>query len=157
MTPVNALPFPRGETMSQGAPITLTDAAYKDLEGKIFDVQDSKHGTGKPVRLRIVKNDSGGDLTVARTFMGFSTTSDYDYGSRSSGLAGAGAPCKPMDDMYVVGFTIPDDDLFYVVESGPCYVNTAAASVDLPAGTVVASAANGVILGDESINVPSVR
>ena len=139
------LPFPRGSTLSDGELVGLDDDSFSHLEGKLFEVPDTVHGTGQTIILRAVKNDSTADITVARTLMAFSTTTANDFGARVSGLAGAGAVCKPMDDAYVVGFTIPDDDIFYVVERGPCDVNSNAGDVAIAAGMAMASAANGVL------------
>jgi len=148
MTPVLALPFPRGTTFQQGLSLTPTDTSFQDLEGKIFESHDTVHGTGRMIKLRVVKNDTGAVITVARRFVTFSTTSAYDYGSRVSGFSGAGNVCKPIDDKYAVGFEIPDDDLFYVVEEGPCNVLTEASAVALTGtGNVVASDASGYVNG----------
>jgi len=148
MTPVTALPFPRGGTMSDWGQITGSDTMWHQLEGKIVKVVDTLHGTGQEMLLRIVKNDSGGALTVARKFMGFSVTDAGDFGRRSSGFAGAGKVCKPLDDAYTVGQVIPQYDLFYVVEEGPCYVKTEASAVALTGtGNVVASDASGFVNG----------
>lgn len=141
------LPFPRGSTNSDAGLVDLDDSSFSDLEGKIFEVPDTVHDTGQPILLRAVKNDSGSDITVARTFMGFSTSSPNDFGRRVSGLAAAGAICKPMDDAYAVGFVIPDDDIFYVVERGPCDVNTVSSACDLAAGVGAASASSGLLKG----------
>jgi len=147
MGEANALPFDRGCTASNWGQITPDDSTWSQLEGKIVKVLDTVHGTGGDTLLRIVKNDSGADITVARKFMGFSTASDYDYGRRVSGFAGAGAPCKPLDDAYNVGDVIPDDDLFYVIEEGYATVKTEASAVDLPAGAAVVSDASGFVDG----------
>jgi len=148
MSPKNALPFPRGGTASDWGQVTLDDTTYDHLEGKIFEVPDTVHGTGQLVKLRAVKNDSGSAITVARAFMGFSKTSAHDFGRRCNGTAAAGAPCKPMDDAYTVGQSIPDDDIFFVVEEGPCYVKTEASAVALTGtGNVVASDASGLVNG----------
>ena len=148
MSPDNALPFPRGGTMSDFGQVTPTDTMYSHIEGRIYRVPDTVHGTGEVVYLRAVKNDSGADITSARVFTGLSTPSDYDFGRRCSGVVGsAGAVCKPMDDKYPVGTVIPDDDIFWVVEAGPCGVLTEVTAVNLAAGGAVASDASGFING----------
>lgn len=146
MTPVSALPFPRGDTMSQGGAMTLSDTSYQDLEGKIFWSHDAKHNTGRGIKLRVVKNDTGGDITVTQRFMGFSLGAN-DFGARAAEVSAAGEVCKPIDDMYAIGFTIPDDDLFYVIEEGPCYVLTETSTVALDAGNVVATDSTGFVNG----------
>jgi len=138
-----ALPFPRGSTYSdakRGANslVTLSDSGpASNLEGKLYQVKDTIHNTGIPVILRVVKNDSGGDLAVARKWLSFrlsnAATTPGDWGRRVDGVAGTGGePCKPMDDAYYYGTedtsqggletTIAQYDLFYVVEAGPCLV-----------------------------------
>jgi hypothetical protein len=94
-----------------------------------------------------VKNDLSAAITVARELYAFATTSPNDFGRRISALSGAGAICKPLDDAYAVGFSIPDNDIFYVVESGPCDVNTTTGLIGLTAGMSVSSAANGLLKG----------
>jgi hypothetical protein len=95
-----------------------------------------------------VKNDSGAAITSARKFYKFATTDALDFGRRIADVNdSAGGVCKPMDDAYVVGTSIADDDLFYVVEAGPCYVNTEASSVSLSAGGAVVSDASGLVDG----------
>ncbi len=148
MSPRTALPFPRGGTAGDfGNEVTLSDTTFSHLEGRIYEVPDTKHGTGQNILLRAVKNDTGSAIVVARKFMGFSTTSDYDFGRRSSGFAGAGAVCKPLDDAYAIAVSIPKWDVFYVIERGPADVQTETAGVDLPAGSVVASDASGLVNG----------
>ncbi len=147
MSPDTALPFPRGGTMSDFGQVTGSDTMWSHIEGRIYRVPDTVHNTGQEVLLRAVKNDSGGTLTVARKFMGFSLTSDYDFGRRCDGTAGAGKVCKPMDDGYAVGLVIPDDDIFWVIEKGPATVKTEASAVNLAAGGAVASDSSGFING----------
>lgn len=149
MSPKCVLPFPRGQTASDsGLVASLDDDSFSGLEGRIFEAVDSVHSTGQTILLRAVKNDSGAAITVARKFCMFALTSDYDFGRRVSGYVDtAGLPCKPMDDAYTVGFSIPDDDIFWVVERGPCSVVAEASSVNLAAGAVVASDASGLVNG----------
>ena len=173
------LPFQRGTTFSQagkdgtGAMVTLSDTIAKNLEGRLYQVPDTIHNTGHFITLRIVKNDSGATMAVARKFLTFTTASVSDWGRRVLAIAGdnQGERCKPMDDAYFYGTentsthavmtTIADDDLFYVVEEGPCLVETAsdselgAADQGIPVTTdgdgrvelaVAGDAVNGIML-----------
>lgn len=141
------LPFPRGQTASDSGLVDLDDSTFSDLEGKIFEVPDTEHGTGEAILLRAVKNDSGSDITVARKFMRFAINA-LDFGRRVAGVVNAaGAVCKPVDDAYAVGFVILDDDIFYVVERGKCGVLTESSAVALDAGAVVASDSSGFVNG----------
>lgn len=119
------LPFARGTTWGDGE-VTLSDTTGKSLEGRVYFVNDTLHGTGRQVGLRVVKNDAGARLSgVDRQCLSFSVASDSDWGNRVDGVAGTGGEmCKPVDDYYQhVGITgFADDDLFYVVDSGPCNV-----------------------------------
>ena len=141
------LPFPRGSTWSDGSGQTLSDTTASDLEGKLYVVPDTVHGTGRHVVLRCVKNDSSGDITAARKLYSFSVGA-LDVGGRIDGIAGsAGELCKPLDDAYTVGMTIPDDDLFYVVDEGPCYVTSEASTYNITAQDAVANDTSGLVNG----------
>ena len=137
------LPFPRGGTASDfGLPgVTTSDTWLDKWEGQEFEVDDTRHGTGHKVRLRIVKNDTGAVITPANQLLRFNTNAK-DFGRRIAGVSNSKATvCVPIDDEYnyngttVVASpqTIPDDDLFYVVIKGPNYVMTDAANVGLAA------------------------
>ena len=143
------LPFPRGNVRSDKSDdITLSDTTFSDLEGKLYMVNDTVHSTGKNVILRAVKNDTGSDITVARDCFYRYSTGANDFGRRIAGKCNAaGIVGRPIDDKYPVGYVIPDDDIFYVVEEGPCYVKTEASSVNLSAGDAVATDASGLVNG----------
>ena len=145
------LPFPRGTTFSDAGVVSMDDSKYAHLEGKVYEVPDTQHGTGKNVRLRVVKNDTGGAITAARNLCEFDGVDAQDYGRRvtsfGAALSGQGVVCKPLDDAYTVGMSIPDNDLFYVVEEGYCTVVTETGVVSLPVGTAVAANAAGGLDG----------
>ena len=148
------LPFPRGKTMAQGV-VTPDDSYFEHLEGRLFEAKDTVHGTGVPVILRVVKNDKGSAITIStdgETFFKYSTTDAKDWGRRISAINNvAGGVAKPIDDFYTEGSdpvsSIPDDDLFYIVEQGPCYAKTEASSVNLSAGDPIASDNAGLVNG----------
>ena len=141
------LPFPRGQTFSDAGVVTMTDTFYQHLEGKIFNVKDTEHGTGVPIYLMVVKNDSGSAITVENRLMKFSLTSATDFGRRISGFNDvAGGLSVPLDDAYSIT-SIPDDDLFYVIIRGYCAIKTEASSAALEAGWAVTSDASGYIDG----------
>ncbi len=143
------LPFPRGQTASDAGIATTSDTWRQDLEGKIYETEDTVNGTGKPVKLRVVKNDTDGAITAARKFCRFSAN-EKDFGRRIGTFPNdvAGGVCKPLDDAYTVGFSIPDDDLFYVVEEGNCQVLTNDDTLALNAGDGVASDSEGLVSDD---------
>lgn len=142
------LPFPRGSTLNEDGLLTLTGTEFAALEGTIYEVPDTVHNTGRTVLLRLVRNGSGNAITVARKGIEFSTAASKDWGGVAAGICNtAGAVGKPIDDAYTVGKSIADDDYFYVVEAGPCYIVTEASSVNLAAGASVAFDNTGAVNG----------
>lgn len=148
------MPFLRGTTYGDGQ-LTLTDATAEKLKGMVFETTDDLHGTGNSVMLRVVQNDSGSALTIARIgkCVPF-TTSNVSFGKRASAtLAGAGVVAKPIDDYYTEkGVSeIPANDLYYVVEEGPCdLMGDASHSLDSDAvGTPVSVSGSGLIDSSE--------
>jgi len=144
MAKEEVLPFARG-TVMDSASDTLSDTVpCTHLEGRIYDVTDSVHGTGQTVKLRVVKNNQSTSITVARKCMGFATGA-LDLGRRVSGTPSAGAPAKPIDDAYTVGSTITGYALFYVVEAGPCTVSAETTGTTLAQWDAVTVDANGLL------------
>ncbi len=144
------LPFKRGTSANNESTLTLSDTVPDaGVEGRLYAVPDTVHGTGRFVILRLVKNDTGGDITIDnddRLFRAFSSTDALaDFERRISGTAGDGAVCRPIDDAYPDGYVIAKWDHFYVVEQGPCYMTTGATAVDLSAGDPVVSDSAGAI------------
>jgi hypothetical protein len=143
------LPFPRGRTYGDNV-VTLDDDSASHLEGQIFEVEDTVHGTGRKVLLRCVKNDTGAAITIdtSRRLLQRFSENALDFGRRVAGNTDqAGDICKPMDDAYPNGTSIPDNDLFYLVDGGPCYCTTEAAAVSLLAHDSVAADSSGRING----------
>lgn len=149
------LPFPRGQTFSDGV-LTMTDQFHSAQEGRVYEVDDTVHGTGVKIKLRVVKNDTGAAITVTREFAQFSGPPTghgdvLDFGRRIGrvgvNLSAHGVIVKPIDDAYTVGQVIPAGDLFYVIESGWATVLTEGVLVALPARTAIAADAAGRING----------
>ena len=137
----------RGKTMADYAltGLTLDSTSYLGLCGQIFQVLDTVHGTGELVTLISLKNESGGDLTVARKFLKFGTSA-LNFGRVCAGFNdAAGGIVVAMDDAYTVGATIVEHDVFLAVFKGPVSVTTGAAGVDLAQGAAVASDATGCV------------
>ena len=148
------LPFPRGETYKSNAGDNITMAADTgaSLVGQTFEQPDLVHGTGRVLTLRIVRNESGGALTVAtiaNRFLSYRATTAYDVGSVVDGISGTVSEgARPIDDFYAEKtnlVTIPVHDLFYVIDSGPAYCITAAASASLAHGVPVTNDALGAL------------
>ncbi len=131
----------------------MSDTNYVSWEGRIFETSDTVHGTGQTIKLRVVKNDltaSGAAITVARDLCQFSSADEGDFGRRIGyfGTAcSAGVVSKPLDDAYVVGSEIPDNDLFYVVEEGWCDIRTESSTANLSAHDPIAADGDGRING----------
>jgi hypothetical protein len=98
-----------------------------------------------------VKNDTGAAITAARRLCEFDGPDSLDFGRRvtsfGTNLSGQGVVCKPLDDAYTVAQSIPDNDLFYVIEEGFATVVTESVVCALAAGTAVAGDAAGAING----------
>lgn len=145
------LPFRRGSTWSDGS-VTMTEGLADHLEGRVYEVPDTEHGTGRIIKLRVVKNETGGDLTFNKKFVQFSHDADYEFGGVIKTQSPvAGSVCKPMDDAYTAGKTWPEHDLGYVVEEGWCDVLTENTLVNLAAGAAVATDGSGRINGAAAV------
>lgn len=128
MTYQTTLPFPRGKTACGGV-LTADATIFKNLEGKVFEVPDTQHKYGSPVKLRVVRNASGSAITVTKGKLYKFATGAGETGGQIAGLnTTAGGVCKPIDDAYAASFSIPANDLFYVVEAGRCDVLTCAST-----------------------------
>ncbi len=155
-----ALPFPRGTSYNQDGEVTITDTYADHLLGKTFWVPDTVHGSGMPVKLRIVRNDTGSSITATSRYfcmgLGAGTTSALDYGRSVTALGVLGGSnltatqaAKPIDDAFPASFTIKDNDLFYIVEEGYCYVDVEATTASLTtAGVAVTVDTTGAMDGE---------
>jgi hypothetical protein len=140
------LPFPRG-TFYCDDQLTPDSSIYKHLLGQEFTVPNTQHSDGTWVKLRVVCNASGGDITVARKLYKFGTGSQ-DLGRAIGGVNdSAGGLAVPLDDAYTVGKTWSEHDLAYVVIEGWCNSTTEASSVNLAAHAAIASDASGLVNG----------
>lgn len=137
----NTLPFPRGFTWGDGQ-VTLDATSGSQLLGQVYEVPDSIHLTGKNVKLRVVKND-GSAITVARKGVSYGTAAG-DFGRFVTGFnVTAGGYGQLIDDAFAVGKVIAANDLFYVVEEGPCNALSSSAASTLAAQCEVSFAAGG--------------
>jgi len=132
----------------------MTATLGVDHEGRVYEVPDTEHNTGQIVKLRVVRNSTGATITAARRGCEFrksggGTTMDYGrkIGAFGNNFSAQGIVGKPLDDAYTAGVTILENDLFYVVESGPCTIEAESVVVSLPAGTAVTWDAAGQING----------
>ena len=142
------LPWPRGSVASDGSGITMAETTWGNLEGQLFEVPDTKHGTGNPVVLRAVRNHSGSAITSANKCVRFAS-GDGDIGRKVAGFCNAqGQVGKPIDDCLPVGTSIASHDLFYVVEAGPCDIvacDSATEAAALVVGTLLTTDSGGTV------------
>ncbi len=142
-----ALPWPRGQTESDQGNVAVSTTRLKEYEGRLYKASDTEHGTGQDVTLRIVRNTSGGDITVANDFCQFELTTE-GFGRKVSRFGTdctAGDPGCALDDAYKL-VTILENDLFYVIDKGPVKVrNDLAGSNGRAAHDALAIDTNGRI------------
>ncbi len=139
------LPFPRGSTYNQLAALTMTATLGAEWEGREFDVEDTEHGTGVTVVLRIVRNTTGGSITPANQLFTFDGDAK-DFGRQVDAVTNTiGDLCVPIDDVYGAIPVIAENDLFYVVMRGPCKIMSGTSSMAVNARDAVTSDAVGAL------------
>ena len=153
------LPFPLGQTYSQGVGTpAATDGA--DLEGKEYWVESiapanagetvKQYLTGRPKKVRIVRNESGGTLAGKLLAKMKTDGSAKEFMSQVMGLAGTvGEHCYPIDEFLVS--TVPNHDLFYIVIEGPAKVTTAGAGdTNIAVGNYVIPSTSGTVIDQDT-------
>ncbi|GAG44557.1 unnamed protein product, partial [marine sediment metagenome] len=93
------LPFPRGQAMNADALLTMSTTVKDDLEGRVYTVPDTIHGTGRDVKLMPVRNATGGAITVARKFAEITAEVALGWGKKITTFPcnTAGAVALPLD------------------------------------------------------------
>lgn len=144
------LPFERGTTW-QGDSITAADGDFGDVVGRRFATKDTENGTSHDVVLRVVQTDTQIDKADFRKGFKFANSSKGDFGSHivgsTSGFPTTGQFGKPLDDAYSeLSTAIVANSVIYVVDEGPCEVQTEASTDDLMTtlGTGVSIGASGL-------------
>ena len=136
------LPFPVGETYSDGVATRSDTLPAKELEGQIVETVDAAN---RPLKLRIVKFDTSVATSISNVFYTFNTTSPGDYGRRlTTTKAGQKGFGKPPHYSYN-GDKITAQDLLYVVEEGYVSVQAKASHGIAKAGMKLGLAANGQV------------
>lgn len=112
------MPFQRGETYF-GPQGKIDPEAGRHLIGREYIHQDQSHETGALVRVRICKNVSGIKLIPGK-LVAFQVKAGRLHGAYAIGHATDGyrQETAVVDDLLLS--TVPRDDLFYLVLSGPC-------------------------------------
>ena len=118
-----SLPFPRGQTFFNGGTTNTTDGL--NLEGMEVIVRDTTYGSGRPVRLKCVRNVSGVTL-YPKYLVRYQQTGDY-FGKRVDGyVQGNAADYAGVVDELVT--SVPANDLFWIVVEGPTIVKRSASN-----------------------------
>ena len=154
-----SLPFPRGETYhfaNTSAATATAGHGAQYLEGREFDTFDGAHGVGKghgtglPVTLRVMRNDSGANIKRANGSVAANTANgtSNQYGKAGGYTTVNGTKGFLIDDALNTNYNIVDNDLFYVVIKGPCDARvytggTAASATNIDQGDVVMLNGNG--------------
>lgn len=173
------MPFTRGNTYFGSLPggavtPTLDDTSAQNLVGREYIHEDYTYGTGMWVKVRVVRNDSGGYLQGGRLvrFNNYSqvfgnayhggaatiTTATSLAPLRGLGYASVAGYCAQgspgtssgpektavIDDLLPTNLYVAPYDLFYVVVSGPCLAFASTDPLDLINGQSV----SGISVGD---------
>ena len=145
-----SLQFPRGETANQSGWLTLTSTTMGDLIGNVFEVPDTVHGTGIPVKLRAVRLEAG--VTGALKAMEFGSDA-LDFRRTVAGYADtAGAITKPLDELYD-GVVLAQYDIVYLVYEGPTTVTLGGT---VTAGQALSCDSSGTYVACTAGKTPSV-
>ena len=144
------LPFPRGTTYMQSVAAPASDTGT-GLIGSVYEVYDPTYGN---MKLRVVRNGTGGTLTLNRNLVGFRKDATDEWtglGMTAYALHADGAMAKPVDPVYA-SKACPANDLFYVVEEGavPVAKDTGAGTGFSGAAKVYAKATSGKVNGTVS-------
>lgn len=149
------LPFPRGKTYKQSISGITPDSTFgAQLEGRVYEVFDPTYQV--PIKLRVVRNATGGNLTLNKQCVGFysASTGYAGLGARAMQINGNGDYVKPVDFVYN-GVVAEPNDLFYVIDEGPAVVNkTTGTGTALSAGAKAYANSSGVISSTVSSGVP---
>jgi len=129
--------WPRGKTFYDGRTIDSNNLQGTSLEGQEYEFDDfnwSSTALTKPLRtrhkvkVRIVRNVSGATL-AAKYLARLIKTDTVNMFNRTDGYARlvTDTPCYPIDE-FLPSSGVPNNDLCYVVVSGPseCYTGLAA-------------------------------
>src|SRR4051794_5355755 len=111
-----AAPFARGETYYNGGTIDQSDLGGANLEGKeyVFEVNAPDDPTksdpsGRPVRVRVVRNKSGQNLKPARIAV-FKAADPYETQVDGYAFAVSDRPAGVIDE-FLPSAGVPDGDL----------------------------------------------
>lgn len=152
-------PFERGQTFFQGGTVNATDGA--NLEGSLWsfpDIDISTQGakgarSNREVICMVVRNKTGSAMLPKLIAKLKIDGSGYEYLGQVNGYATTvGERGYPIDE-FLPAAGVPDNDLFYVVVSGPAMCTTAAAGdTTISTGSKVIPSTGGKVI-DQDITV----
>jgi len=143
----NVQPFGRGE-YADGVRVPA------DVQGGLFEFKDiltatSNPRSGREVLMRLVKNDSGGELLPGRG-VAYKATGADNFGKVVGGYSGAGEKVDGVVDWTLPSAGVPDGKWFWMaVPRGPVYVVSDGAST-LARGDILKTAASGKFTKDSA-------
>lgn len=131
-------PFERGQTYFGVGDVIdisdLTNIGGEQYEGREYIVEDTIHGSGCHIVLRVVRNMSATAVLAKQTLIP-STVAEYGH-RRVNGVQTVTAALSYIADEIMPPAGCPQYDLFYVVMEGPCLVTSpdggSAITIDLP-------------------------
>ena len=127
--------FETEQTLWEGDAANISTADFNYILGKEWRVEDPA-GTGEYKTIRAVRAHT--------STLGAKDTVKFQAGNLGTdidGFAASGQECAVMDDLLVNNVSL--NDICYVVTAGPVNVVTKAASPQIAAGAVIASAGSG--------------
>jgi hypothetical protein len=161
-------PFVRGGTFYSGGTIsTPVSGDYLggyNYEGMEFEYEDSQlpnggYGTGLNVRVRVVRNSTGGPVLPGQLVTLNAVQRVLDLatvlpGTNADSIARTTASHAFPADEFLPTAGVPNGDLFYVVVAGPCLVKSAATGT--PTVSVDGKMVGGTMAGTTSVDAGGV-
>lgn len=149
-------PFERGGTLTEGAAINADDLGGLNLEGKEYVFENTANigttlkPTGRPVRVKVVRNVSGVALKPGRVAT-FSSATTAQYECRVGGYAVAiGDRPAGIVDEFLPAAGVPNNELFFIVVGGPSKLaQGATTAAAVTPGTRIVPTAYGATAGDD--------
>lgn len=134
-------PFDRGNSFVNGNTIDTVNDPYPgvNFEGKEYIFPDKQYGTGVPVKVRAVRNTTGGFVLPGRLY---AYDPAYPRQRVNTATVLAGGRGWPADELLPAA-GVQNNDLFFIVISGPCLVYTGATP----------GASNVIAVGDQVVPI----
>jgi hypothetical protein len=135
-----------------GAQLEGTEWVFEDKDYSLGTGMTALSRTGRPVRVRVVRNKSGGVLLPKRAVKP-GTANRAAYAGQVSGYAatvGTDVVAGVVDE-FLPAAGVVDGDLFYIVVEGPGMVTTAGAgTTTLTPGLFCIPSTNGTVVAQDT-------